>query len=97
MDWHLFSKLVTEPHDPVADLANATCPFLAIFGALDGLLPAWKGAEDLGSALAAAGNTDATVTVFPNGNHRIQDQTTRELVTGYLETLGGWTAHRALP
>lgn len=96
MDWHHLKTLVVEPHDPVADLATTTCPFLAIFGGLDALLPPWTSAEDIGSALTAAGNSDATVLVFPSGDHRIQDPATGQFVIGYLEALGDWTAHRAL-
>ena len=95
MDWHHFTKLVVDPHDPATDLEGATCPFLAVFGGLDDLLPPWTGAEDIGRALTAAGNSDATVMVFPGGSHRLEDPATGEFVTGYLETLGDWAAHRA--
>ena len=95
MDWHHLAALLNEPHDPNSDLERVSCPFLAVYGGLDALLPPWSGAEESGKALTAADNTDATVVVFPGGNHRIQESETREFVTGYLDLLGDWVAHRA--
>ncbi len=93
-DWVHFRQLVSEPHDPLSDLNRVTCPFLAVYGGLDTLLPAWQGAEECGRAFAAAANVDATVMVFPRGDHRLQDQVNKEFVPGYLDLLGTWTATR---
>lgn len=94
-EWRQVQALVSEPHDPLSDLEHIKCPFLAVYGGLDDLLPAWRGAEESGRALALAGNPDASIVVFPVGSHRIQDPNTEEFVDGYLELLGGWIANRA--
>jgi pimeloyl-ACP methyl ester carboxylesterase len=94
-DWLHVKLLISEPHEPLSDLRRTTCSFLAVYGGLDTLLPPWRGAEESGRALAAAATPDATVVVFPLGDHRIQDPSTEEFVDGYLDLLGGWTANRA--
>lgn len=94
-DWKHVKLLIGEPHDPLSDLKRITCPFLAVYGGLDTLLPPWQGAEESGRALEAAECPDATVVVLPLGDHRIQDPDTKEFVDGYLSVLGDWTANRA--
>lgn len=93
-DWCLVKLMIGERYEPRDALARIVCPFLAIYGGLDLLVPAWQGAEESGRALQAAGNTDATVTVFPGGDHRIRDPATGDFVTGYLDQLGDWTARQ---
>lgn len=93
-DWRGHVRMVTEGFDPLAALARVECSFLAIYGALDPLVPAWLGAEETGRALAAAGTGDATVVVFPGGDHRIKDPASGDFVDGYLDLLGDWTARR---
>ena len=94
-DWHHTKLLMGERHEPLSDLERITCPFLAVYGGLDTLLPPWQGAEESGRALAAAESRDVTVVVFPLGDHRIQDPDTKDFVDGYLNLLGGWIADRA--
>ncbi|MEM9615111.1 MAG: alpha/beta fold hydrolase [Actinomycetota bacterium] len=88
-DWRHLGLLVGEPFDPCAALARVECPILAVYGALDALLPPWRGAEETGVALASAPTTDAAVVVFPTGDHRIRhgDGT---FAPGYLDLLGDW-------
>ena len=57
-DWAEVRLWATEPYDPIDSLRQIRCPFLAVFGALDPLLPAWRSARDAGDALAVAGNRD---------------------------------------
>ncbi len=94
-DWEHLKLLLREPHDPLSDLEGIACPFLAVYGGLDVLLPPWRGAEESGRALAASESGDVTVVVFPVGDHRIQDPRTERFVTGYLDLLGAWTGDRA--
>jgi len=94
-DWGGMSRFVTERYEPSEALAMARCPFLAIFGALDVLVPAWESAAIYSRALREAGNQDGTIVVFPQGNHRIQIDRGRAFATGYLDMLGDWVARRA--
>lgn len=96
-DWGLMLRFTAEAYDPVEALTSIRCPFLAIFGALDVLLPAHKSAELCSQALRAAGNPDATLAIFPRANHRMLLPGTLEFVTGYLDLLADWTAHRVAP
>lgn len=91
-DWRIVSRLIQEAYEPLEALERAGCPFLAIFGALDRLVPSWESAELTGRALGRAGNGDTCVVVFPTGDHRIQEAGTDDFVTGYLDLLGGWAA-----
>ncbi|NNC81095.1 MAG: alpha/beta fold hydrolase [Acidimicrobiales bacterium] len=94
-DWHHVTQLIAEPHEPVSDLRSVRCPFLAVYGGLDTLLPPWRGAEESGRALEAAESSDVTTAVFPIGDHRMQNSDTQEFVEGYLGLLGHWAADRA--
>jgi len=93
-DWGGISRFVTERYEPAEALAQAHCPFLALFGALDVLVPAWESAMIYAQALREAGNRDATIVVFPQGNHRILVAETGAFATGYLDLLADWTAKR---
>lgn len=92
-DWSLLCGFIKERYEPTDALSRITCPFLAIYGGRDVLLPSWQSAEESGHALRRAGNADATVVVFPAGDHRICDAT-GEFVAGYLDLLAGWAAQR---
>ena len=94
-DWEHVKLLIGEPFEPVSALSRVECPFLAVYGGLDRLLPPWQGAQETGQALARAGCPDATVAVFPFGDHRIQDTRTSQFVDGYLDLLSDWTSRRA--
>ena len=91
-DWNLAQIFAREHFDPLEALAGVRCPFLAIFGGRDPLLPAWRGAEEVGTTLSD--NPDATVIVFPGANHRMRDER-GELAAGYIDLLGAWAARRA--
>ncbi len=93
-DWGLMCRFVSERYEPAEALARARCPFLAIFGALDVLVPVWESAAIYGRALREAGNRDATIVIFPQGNHRILVAETGEFASGYLDLLADWVARR---
>jgi pimeloyl-ACP methyl ester carboxylesterase len=93
-DWKLVSRFVTERYEPLEALQQIRCPYLAVYGGRDVLLPAWRSAEETGVALQQAGNQDSAVVVFPEGNHRIQ-QNGGGFVTGYLDLLADWAVRHA--
>jgi pimeloyl-ACP methyl ester carboxylesterase len=88
-DWGLFQRLIQERHRPLDALARVACPFLAVFGGRDLLVPAWASAADCGRALAEAETTSSAIIVFPDGDHRLQDPA-GGFVPGYLELLARW-------
>ncbi len=96
-DWGLICRFIAERYEPSEALAQVRCPFLALFGELDPLLPALESAAIYGKALREAGNRDATIVIFPQGNHRILDPATGAFATGYLDLLADWTATRVAP
>ena len=91
-DWRFGRILVQEDYQPMESLRQIACPFLAIYGGSDVLVPAWRSAENTGHALAAAELEDGTVVVFPSGDHRIRGG--GEFVPGYLSLLSTWAAER---
>ena len=93
-DWHLIRPDGCRALRTKTSARPDSLPVLAIYGGLDLLVPAWQSAEECGRAVQQAGNTDATVIVFPHGDHRIQDPATGDFATGYLDLLGDWTARR---
>jgi dipeptidyl aminopeptidase/acylaminoacyl peptidase len=93
-DWGLMCRFTAERYAPAEALARIRCPFLAIFGELDPLLPAHKSAVICGQALREAGNPDATIVIFPQGNHRIVLRDSGEFVPGYLDLLADWAVRR---
>ncbi len=93
-DWEHTKRLVTEGYDPLRALRRVDRPFLAVYGGRDVLVPAWRGASETGAALNEAGAPDATVVVFPSGDHRIRAPESDDFVDGYLDLLGDWTARR---
>jgi len=93
-DWQGVVRFVAEEYEPVTALERIRTPFMAIYGGRDVLVPAWRSAQESGVALERAGNADATVVVFPGGDHRIQDAITGDFVDGYLQLLCDWVVHR---
>lgn len=93
-EWKFLRKVVTERYDPVEALCRIHSPYLAVYGGLDLLVPAWESARVSGDALVVAGNEDATIVIFPRGNHRIQEPDTGRLASGYLDLVTGWAARR---
>lgn len=90
--WRLMTGFVTEAYDPVPTLQRVRCPYLAVFGGRDVLVPPWSGAEETGVALGDC--QDATIVVYPHGDHRIQVGGPLEFAPGYLDLLGDWAARR---
>jgi hypothetical protein len=95
-DWELMCRFMVEPYEPAEALARVRCPFLAIFGEMDPLLPAHQSAVICGEALRKADNPDATIVLFPQGNHRMLVGDRGEFASGYLDLLADWTAARTL-
>jgi pimeloyl-ACP methyl ester carboxylesterase len=93
-DWGLMCRFAVERYEPAEALAQIRCPFLAVFGERDPLLPAHESAVICGKALREAGNPDATIVIFPQGNHRILLAESGEFVPGYLDLLADWAAQR---
>lgn len=96
-DWRFSCKLVDEGYEPRMTLRRIRCPFLAIYGGRDVLVPAWRGAEDTGRGLEEAGNRDAMVVVFAAGDHRIRDASGEGFAPGYLDLLGDWARRQSFP
>jgi pimeloyl-ACP methyl ester carboxylesterase len=90
-EWRLASRFVIEEYEPIKALQKVRCPFLAVYGGRDVLLPPWQSAKESGEALQRAGNPDAAVVVFPDGDHRIQHGP-GNFVSGYLNLIVDWTA-----
>lgn len=63
-------------HDPATALAKITCPVLAIIGEKDFQVDPALNLPAIRQALAAGGNTDATVEELPGLNHLFQTCTT---------------------
>lgn len=93
--WQMMVAFTQEAYDPPATLARIRCPFLAVFGSLDPLLPARESAQICSEALDEAGNTSSAVAVFSGANHRLLIDDTGEFVDGYLDMLGAWVARFA--
>lgn len=93
-DWAEVLAFAAEEYDPVATIRRVRCPFLAVFGALDVLVPAWRSARETGEALVEC--PDATVIVFPKADHRIQIAGPLDFSPGYLALLGQWAADRIM-
>lgn len=89
-DWRLVTRFLRERYDPVPMLRKARCAFLAVYGGRDLLVPAWRSAEETGVALEKSDTSDATIVVFPEGDHRLLLPDTDEFVPGYLDLLGDW-------
>ncbi|HZZ43450.1 MAG TPA: alpha/beta fold hydrolase [Tepidisphaeraceae bacterium] len=60
-------------YDPIATLHKVRCPVLAILGGVDPLVPAQKSAAAWKTALAEAGNPDATIQILPYADHGLAD------------------------
>jgi uncharacterized protein len=91
-EWRLLTAFVAEAYDPVPTLRRVRCPYLAVFGGQDVLVPPWSGAEETGVALGDC--PDATIVVYPHGDHRIQVGGPLAFAPGYLDLLGDWAASR---
>lgn len=77
-------------YDPVPILRKVYCPVLAIFGAMDPLVPPQKSADLWKSALTDAGNQDVTVKIFPHADHGIADTRTGNPLPDYFTLQRDW-------
>ncbi len=93
--WRMMCAFTQEAYDPPSTLARIRCPFLAVFGSLDLLVPARESARICSEALDEAGNTNSAVAVFSGANHRLLIDDTGEFVDGYLDMLAAWVARFA--
>lgn len=93
-DWAFTRAVVSERYEPIAALRSIRCPYLAVFGAADLLVPAWESARATADALSEAGNRDVTIVVFPGRDHRLQDPDTGQLAEGFSDLVTGWAARR---
>ena len=93
-------------YDPLPYWRMVRAPVYIMLGALDRSVPTAESAPLLRDALAAAGNGDATVRVFEQGNHGLlQSQTgyEREMlslsryVPGFQDDLVGWIEAHVRP
>ena len=96
--WH-FWRLICA-FDPVPALEKVRCPVLAVWGANDTFVPPEKSARIWQAALTKAGNRDATIKVFPDGDHSLIASKTgglketaraQDFVPEYFDTLRQWT------
>ena len=87
-------------HDPAVDLANTSCPVLAVTGSLDVQAPAERNLDAIKEAVTAGGNTRITIVNLEGLNHMLQHAGTG-LVEEYgqinetfapeaLETVSSW-------
>jgi dienelactone hydrolase len=58
---------------PIPILHQVHCSVLAILGGMDPLVPAQKSAEIWKTAIAEAGNRDATIRILPYADHSLVD------------------------
>jgi uncharacterized protein len=97
-----FRSLIQQ--DPATYLRKVKAPVLALFGEKDFQVDAAVNAEAVGKVLAAAGNVDYEVQIFPGLNHLFQHATTGALdeygtieetfAPVALERVGEWIAAR---
>jgi hypothetical protein len=96
-------------YDPAEVLRKTTIPVLALYGALDTLVPPAENAELMRRLLTEAGNRDVTIRIFPRASHNLEwfgDLRTGswswpegywvwgKKAPGYAETVVGWLRAR---
>jgi len=96
-------------YDPADVLRKTTIPVLALYGAIDTLVPPAENAERMRGFLAEAGNKDVTIRIFPRASHNLEwfgDLRTgtwswpegywvwAKKAPGYAETVIGWLRAR---
>ncbi len=92
-------------YDPADILRHTRIPVLALYGAIDTLVPPAENAERMRGFLAEAGNKDVTIRIFPRASHNLEgfgDLRTgtwswpegywvwAKKAPGYAETVVGW-------
>jgi pimeloyl-ACP methyl ester carboxylesterase len=87
--------------DPRPILRQMKVPLLAVFGGQDDVVPTDRSFDVWISALAAAGNEDATLVVFPAAGHELMVESPRgpagrtHFVSGYFATIRAWVSRLA--
>nr|MBO2500704.1 alpha/beta fold hydrolase [Acidimicrobiia bacterium] len=85
-------------HDPLPAVESMRCPTLLIWGENDPLVPVAQSERVFREGLAAAGNRDVTVVVFPAADHWIMVEGPggeREWAPGYIDTMTAWALARS--
>ncbi|HEX4959726.1 MAG TPA: alpha/beta fold hydrolase [Thermoanaerobaculia bacterium] len=92
-------------YDPAETLRRTTVPVLALYGAIDTLVPPAENAELMRRFLTEAGNRDVTIRIFPRASHNLEwfgDLRTgtwswpegywvwAKRAPGYADTVVGW-------
>lgn len=91
VDFGLWSFLKRNfDYDPVPALQRTMCPVLALFGEQDLLVPVKESISVFEKELAKAKNSDVTIQVFPNADHRVRINKASAFAEGYFETQGEW-------
>ena len=98
-----FWWLAVYHHDPMPILRTLRMPVLGLFGESDLSFPIPKVKANMEEALAAAGNCDVTMHVFPGAEHQLMvpqrylDRTLRHTVTAdFLPALVSWVRAHAV-
>jgi uncharacterized protein len=80
---------------PIPALSKVTCPVLGLFGEADPLTEVSEAARAMRTALAAGGNRDVTVKIFPNAGHSLMETPSRVgIAPGVFDTLRQWLLAR---
>ena len=77
-EWAFLTR--KQDYDPIRDADNITCPWLAVYGAADRLVP-------VAQSVAAFANRATTVTI-PGADHRLQIE--GRLAASFLDTVTEW-------
>ena len=76
--------------DPVPYLERCSCPLLAVWGSEDDLGPVVPSREIFERALPRAGNTSASLRVFPGADHGLRSLADGQEVPGLIELFAEW-------
>lgn len=90
LSWQLWMRMLD--HDPEPALTRLRVPVLALFGAVDRIVPVDDSVAVFERAVAPH---LLTAVVLPDGNHRIQSGDPPLLVDGYLESLTAFVLEHA--
>ncbi|GAA2067473.1 hypothetical protein GCM10009801_14860 [Streptomyces albiaxialis] len=87
-----------QDHDPLPGVRALRCPYLAVFGAADPLVPVAESVRLLAAAHGEAGRdprATLTVELFPDGDHRVQVDGGTRFAPGYPDAAVRWLRERA--
>lgn len=92
--WEYFRRNANLHYNPLEWLERVKCPVLAIFGAVDLLLPVDTSVSVFQQSLAKAENKDVTIKVFADAGHLITNPVTEQLAPGFLDFITDWLKQR---